>query len=467
MGLLSRWPLHPLLLAAYAVLFVYAANVGEVLPEQARRPAALVALGASARRPARLRAAATATCAGAPCWRQRHRRRRRLLRASRHPAVTVLDSAPDGSSSSPGPPSSCVVALYAVRARGSLPTVTAALNVFAFVLVVLTLVTIVPASHSGSCAHPRASRSSGSTPRRAPTRTPDRDIYFLIFDRYGSEWSLEHSFGVRQRPHRRSSRSAASRSCPVPAPTTTPATSASPPCSTWTIVDRPRGRAADPRRTARPSASAWHATRWAVSCAPTAIATSTWARGGSPRATAPSPTRSSPWARRPSSSRCCTRPPSCPRSSSFLDLDRGDTHSRDQHRDRPSSPSARSSSWPTRPAASSSSPTSSCRTRPTCSPRAVAWSTRPRPRPNREAELFQAQLDYTDERIRELVDTLLAGPDESDPIIVITGDEGPYLCYEVDCVDGTAARVRHPPGRAARLLPAWPRLRRSRRTTAA
>jgi hypothetical protein len=55
-----------------------------------------------------------------------------------------------------------------------------------------------------------------------------------------------------------------------------------------------------------------------------------------------------------------------------------------------------------------------------------------------ESELLQEQLDYTNERVRGIVDTLLSGPDESDPIIVITGDEGPYLCYEVDCVDGSA-----------------------------
>jgi hypothetical protein len=55
-----------------------------------------------------------------------------------------------------------------------------------------------------------------------------------------------------------------------------------------------------------------------------------------------------------------------------------------------------------------------------------------------EAELLQAQVDYTDDRIRETVDVLLAGPDDEDPIIIIAADEGPYLCYEVDCVDGSA-----------------------------
>ena len=64
-------------------------------------------------------------------------------------------------------------------------------------------------------------------------------------------------------------------------------------------------------------------------------------------------------------------------------------------------------------------------------PRGGGRSSRP------EAELFAEQLDYTNDLIRQTVEALLAGPDESDPIIVITADEGPYLCGDVDCVDGT------------------------------
>ena len=41
---LARLPLHPLLLAAYAVLFVYAANIDEVLPGDLLGPL-LVAIG--------------------------------------------------------------------------------------------------------------------------------------------------------------------------------------------------------------------------------------------------------------------------------------------------------------------------------------------------------------------------------------------------------------------------------------
>ena len=90
-----------------------------------------------------------------------------------------------------------------------------------------------------------------------------------------------------------------------------------------------------------------------------------------------------------------------------------------------------------RRAASSSSPTSSCRTRRTCSPRAAVACSRTRRSRKSEAELFEQQLHYTNERMKRIVDSLLDGPDETDPIIVISGDEGPYLCGDVDCVDGT------------------------------
>ena len=45
MGPLARLPLHPLLLAAYAVLFVYAANIDEVLPPDLVLPLAVALAG--------------------------------------------------------------------------------------------------------------------------------------------------------------------------------------------------------------------------------------------------------------------------------------------------------------------------------------------------------------------------------------------------------------------------------------
>ena len=38
------------------------------------------------------------------------------------------------------------------------------------------------------------------------------------------------------------------------------------------------------------------------------------------------------------------------------------------------------------------------------------------------------------------METLLAGPDETDPIIVLMGDEGPYLC-PTECIDGSDRRL--------------------------
>jgi hypothetical protein len=87
------------------------------------------------------------------------------------------------------------VAVYALRARESLPTVTATLNAFGLALVVMTLATILPAETS------RAVRASEGEPVddeviAEATRHPDRDIFFLVFDRYGSDWSLQQSFGI-------------------------------------------------------------------------------------------------------------------------------------------------------------------------------------------------------------------------------------------------------------------------------
>lgn len=42
-------------------------------------------------------------------------------------------------------------------------------------------------------------------------------------------------------------------------------------------------------------------------------------------------------------------------------------------------------------------------------------------------ERFNGQLDYLNRRLRTLVETLLAGPDASDPVVVIQADEGPHV----------------------------------------
>ena len=192
MGPLARLPLHPLLLAAYAVLFVYAANISEVLPADAW-PALAVALGGGA--------VTLAVCA-------------LLYRDARRGALTasalILAFAFFGHVGSELDEEvvtepvqllawAGVVALVAVaawRMRGSrLANVTAALNAFGLVLVLISLVTIVPAELT------RATRASQGEPASddviaEATRRPERDIYFLVFDRYGSDWSIAERFGI-------------------------------------------------------------------------------------------------------------------------------------------------------------------------------------------------------------------------------------------------------------------------------
>ena len=75
------------------------------------------------------------------------------------------------------------------------PTVTATLNAFGLALVLMTLATILPAETSRAVTASEGERVDDGSVARAP-RHPDRDIYYLVVDRYGSEWSHEHAFGV-------------------------------------------------------------------------------------------------------------------------------------------------------------------------------------------------------------------------------------------------------------------------------
>jgi hypothetical protein len=84
-------------------------------------------------------------------------------------------------------------AVYAARARGSLPRVTGGLNVIAVVLVVMVGATILP--YELRRARPESvSLAATVTDTQGSGRTPD--IYFLVFDRYGSADSLERRFGL-------------------------------------------------------------------------------------------------------------------------------------------------------------------------------------------------------------------------------------------------------------------------------
>jgi hypothetical protein len=189
MTVLSRIPLHPLLFAAYAVLFLYAANLGEVLPVDAGPPLARAVLGATA-----------ALAALGLMYRSASRG---ALPASAlviaffafgHVSPVLVDRGMGDAPQLAAWALLVVVAgIYAALARASLPRVTAGLNVAAIVLVGLVAVTIVPYELG------RAGRSAVGDVRAVTTATSvDRrpDIFYLVFDRYGSKEAIERRFGI-------------------------------------------------------------------------------------------------------------------------------------------------------------------------------------------------------------------------------------------------------------------------------
>lgn len=190
MTLLARLPLHPLLFAAYAVLYLYAENLDQVLPVDVAAPLARAILGAAAA------LAAFTVLYWSP--------RRGALVASAvvvaffaygHVAGLVADlDVDDGVQLGAWGVLILVAAVYAARSRATLPHATTGLNIVALVLVVMTAATIVPYEVQRAGGSPVA--AAGVVPVRAETDAMKRDIYFLVFDRYGSADALERRFGI-------------------------------------------------------------------------------------------------------------------------------------------------------------------------------------------------------------------------------------------------------------------------------
>lgn len=183
--------LHPLLLAAYAVLFLWSQNLGEADPGQVLLALVLVVAGAGL---------LTLVLGGI----MRDRRRGALAAAPivvgglmyGHLATLVRPFGIPGIVQQAGWLALAVLGiLAAIRLdRGHVATVDRAILRLAVVLVLVTLVLIVPYQVSTLTAPPAA-------PDRAPlasaTDAPRRDVFFLVFDRYGSDRSLETRYGVR------------------------------------------------------------------------------------------------------------------------------------------------------------------------------------------------------------------------------------------------------------------------------
>ena len=186
----SAPPIHPLLFAAYFVLFLYAQNLGEVQLAEVL-PVLLLALGG-------------ATLAMALTWLVLRDWRRAAIVASAlvicffaygHLANALVAWRIPGWVQQLGWIAAIVgAALVAWRIRDRLQALTRGLDLIAGILVVLSLVSIVP--HELDRA-----TNAGNDPSPLPLvagapEGPKRDVWYLIFDRYSSDEQLKAAFGI-------------------------------------------------------------------------------------------------------------------------------------------------------------------------------------------------------------------------------------------------------------------------------
>lgn len=184
-------PVHPVLLAAYPVLFLYGQNLGELEPSDLIAPLLVI-----------VAAAVALLLVGAPVLGDG---RRAALIVSALVAAVLLYGHLAGLLGPLGIRVGfqqigwalfvAVVSIVAVRIRDvRLASVTRALNIVTAVLVVFALVTIVPAEIA------RFGRGASATAAIGGSAGPGRDIWYLVFDRYGSASSLELQYGIDDRP---------------------------------------------------------------------------------------------------------------------------------------------------------------------------------------------------------------------------------------------------------------------------
>ena len=197
--LLTRIPVHPLLLAAWPVLRLYGDNVKEFSVSEIVLPLAtavglaavvLLALAAIWRQPLRAAIVTSAlvlpfltfsliASAVAPIWPHEPIFRSHLMTIAVWLGVVALS-------------------LYAAaKLRGSLGRVTEALNLLSLVLVIVATIPIV--SHELT-ARSQQSVSSGTEDVAAAATAQGsetmRDIYHIVLDRYGSDDALAIGYGV-------------------------------------------------------------------------------------------------------------------------------------------------------------------------------------------------------------------------------------------------------------------------------
>ncbi len=439
MSILARLPLHPLLLAAFAVLSVYAGNLAEVLPIDLGGPGGPL-----------VRAVVGAAAALGVCALVFRDWRRGALVASALVATFLLFGRVAAALGDGAVPEVVqlagwgvlvgVAVVLAIRLRASLPTATLALNAFALVLVGLTLLTIVPYESGRVVAS-----AEGGDPLHQPiaaTRVPERDIYLIVLDRYGSDWSIERRFGI---PGDALPDWLASQGFQV-----YPGARANYRATDFSLASmlsmrmldeysvRP-GRASGDRtwarsRLARPAVAAflrdqgyayyqlgsWYGPTQANELADVTL---TWNEDTEFEAVLRESTVL------PALDRLLGR--TAGEGDEYRDDARAAIHFQFRQLQRLPSVPGRKFVFahvllPHPPYVFDADGGLVVKATAEAVP---------------ERELFREQLAYTDSQVRTTVEALLAGPDDQDPIVVIMGDEGPFLCRNVDCVDGSQRRL--------------------------
>ena len=428
---LARIPFHPLLLAAYAVLFVYAANLGEVLPRDLVRPLALAVLAAL-------------IVLGIASLLLRDVRRGAIVATAvvivvgffGHVASSVVDFGVTEPLLLAIAAGLVVLAIvYAALARGSLAGATTALNVFALGLVLISLVTIVP-FETGRVARASEAAPTSGEPIATATRWPGRDIYLIVFDRYGSDWSIKHRFGIDNDiypdleaagfqviPGARGSYRATDFSIAS--------------MLSMNMLDdltTSVGRDSGDRTPARARLLDHEVGKFMKANGYRYDHISAWYEPTFDNPIADEVLR---YGKTTELESVLDRATILPRIRDLIGQAPVDDEFRDRHRnealfafralERIAGDPALTFTFahillPHPPYAFGEGGR-------------IVLAAEEKSRP--EGELYAQQLSYTNDRIRELIGTLLAGPDETDPIVVITGDEGPFLCFNVDCIDGS------------------------------
>lgn len=186
-------PVHPILVAAFPVLFLWAQNAGEVFSGDALPVLGVTVAGGAA--------------LFALLWLAlRHGQRAALITSgllllffSYGHVRDVLEEVTGGAAALGAVWAAVAVAvvLAGLRSDGSLPELTRWLNLAAVVLVALSLPGVVDAATGGPALPAPETTGPATAGRRSG---PARDIYYIVPDRYGRADTLREQFGFDNTP---------------------------------------------------------------------------------------------------------------------------------------------------------------------------------------------------------------------------------------------------------------------------